>query len=291
MADNQNPPGEKGRKTRPFGSFLLFLVVLVVVLIAFGGDTLGRSQDLSQDVFEWFLYTGRVEKLDFKGENEIRGELTGGTRFKVSFTSLADREALYRELAAIRAYRPIKADDLLTAIEEGWYQPTVARHLTAYEELPAPDSRDPEEEHGAEPLSVHQQDRVLVGVTARARASFESETRNSKNPYNLPDESGYLWLAVNGIEDFGSFERALTTAGAKLEWRSFNLSKDSGTTHGKAGPSLLDALLIYGPWLLIFSVFLLFMRQMRQQGSGAGVMSFGRSRAQLYTKENRTNVT
>ncbi len=291
MADNQNPPGEKGRKSRPFGSFLLFLVVLVVVLIAFGGDTLGRSQDLSQDAFEWFLYTGRVEKLDFRGENEIRGTLTGGTRFKVSFTTLADREALYRELAAIRTYRPIQADVLLAAIDEGWYQPTVARHLTAYEEHSVATDGDPEEVRDQEARSVQQQDRVLVGVTARALSAFEEQTRSQRNPYGLPDESGYMWLAVSGIEDFGSFERVLTSAGARMEWRSFNLSKDSGTTHGKAGPSLLDALLIYGPWLLIFSVFLLFMRQMRQQGSGAGVMSFGRSRAQLYTKENRTNVT
>jgi cell division protease FtsH len=33
------------------------------------------------------------------------------------------------------------------------------------------------------------------------------------------------------------------------------------------------------------------MRQMRAQGGAGGVMSFGRSRAQLYTKENHTNVT
>jgi len=38
-------------------------------------------------------------------------------------------------------------------------------------------------------------------------------------------------------------------------------------------------------------VFLLFMRQMRSQGGAGGVMSFGRSRATLYTKENHTNVT
>jgi cell division protease FtsH len=38
-------------------------------------------------------------------------------------------------------------------------------------------------------------------------------------------------------------------------------------------------------------VFLIFMRQMRSQGGAGGVMSFGRSRAQLYSKESHTNVT
>src|SRR5262249_9091343 len=50
-------------------------------------------------------------------------------------------------------------------------------------------------------------------------------------------------------------------------------------------------LLLWGPWVLIFVFFLIFMRQMRSQGAAGGVMSFGRSRAQLYSKENHTNVT
>ena len=53
----------------------------------------------------------------------------------------------------------------------------------------------------------------------------------------------------------------------------------------------MTVMLVYGPWLLIFVVFLIFMRQMRNQGAAGGVMSFGRSRAQLYSKENHTNVT
>ena len=34
-----------------------------------------------------------------------------------------------------------------------------------------------------------------------------------------------------------------------------------------------------------------FFRQMRSSGAGGGILGFGRSRAVLYTKENRTNVT
>ncbi len=47
-----------------------------------------------------------------------------------------------------------------------------------------------------------------------------------------------------------------------------------------------------GPWLLVLAIIWFFiLRQMRSPGGSGGVLSFGRSRAALYTKENRTNVT
>ncbi len=47
-----------------------------------------------------------------------------------------------------------------------------------------------------------------------------------------------------------------------------------------------------GPWLLVLIIVWFFIiRQMRSPGGSGGVLSFGRSRAALYTKESRTNVT
>ncbi|MFT4542033.1 MAG: cell division protease FtsH [Planctomycetota bacterium] len=47
-----------------------------------------------------------------------------------------------------------------------------------------------------------------------------------------------------------------------------------------------------GPWLLVLAIVWFFIiRQMRSPGGSGGVLNFGRSRAQLYTKESRTNVT
>ena len=47
-----------------------------------------------------------------------------------------------------------------------------------------------------------------------------------------------------------------------------------------------------GPWLLVLAIVWFFIiRQMRSPGGSGGVLSFGRSRASLYTKESRTNVT
>ncbi len=291
MPESPTPQGEKGRKSRPFGSFLLFLVVLVVVLIAFGGDSLGRSKELSQDQFEWLLYTGRIAKLELRGTNKIQGTLVDDSRYWVSFADVADHEALYKELNAVHAYERISASELLRAVEGGWYAPTEARHLTSYvSELPSALPASEEAEVRALPSS-RQEDRLYVGVTARSRADYAPGEDRGENPYLLPDSPGRMWLEVTQVHDFGALEHELAKNGARVEYRSFDLRENSGTTHGKATPGMLDTLVWLGPWLLIFGVFLLFMRQMRQQGSGAGVMSFGRSRAQLYTKENRTNVT
>ena len=72
MAESQNQ-GDKGRKPRPFGSFLLFLTVIVVVLVAFSGSALRNTQQFSQDEFLYHLVTGRVEQLKFKGQNVAHG--------------------------------------------------------------------------------------------------------------------------------------------------------------------------------------------------------------------------
>ena len=79
MAESQNQ-GDKGRKPRPFGSFLLFLTVIVVVLVAFSGSALRNTQQFSQDEFLYHLVTGRVEQLKFKGQNGIEELSSRATR-------------------------------------------------------------------------------------------------------------------------------------------------------------------------------------------------------------------
>ena len=47
-----------------------------------------------------------------------------------------------------------------------------------------------------------------------------------------------------------------------------------------------------GPYLILFVIIWFFLlRQMKSPSGSGGVLSFGRSRAALYTKENRTNVS
>ena len=119
MPDSQNPQGDKARKPRPFGSFLLFLTVLVVVLVAFGGANLGAPTKLTQDQFLWNLYTGQVESLKTKGEFEVVGTLIGVKKpFRTSFADVAAREHSLAAVNVIGRYIDISEFDLLKAITE-----------------------------------------------------------------------------------------------------------------------------------------------------------------------------
>ncbi|MEK7485116.1 MAG: AAA family ATPase, partial [Planctomycetota bacterium] len=59
----------------------------------------------------------------------------------------------------------------------------------------------------------------------------------------------------------------------------------------ESDPIFLHLLSIFGPWFLIFIfIYFFFIRGMRNNGMGGGVLSFGRSRAKLHIKE-RTGIT
>jgi len=293
MPETPNNQGDKARKTRPFGSFLLFLTVLVVILIAFGGEHLGRTEPLTQDQFEWYLYTGQVEHMTFRGEKEIEGDRSDGTRFRVSFSSLDGKQGLYQQLNAISRYYPIAPAQLVDAIASKWYVPENYRHLVAVKDSRTEaetESSSSTDEVAVPPPLPTQEDRLFVSVTARSEAAWNDSQAHAPD-FPLPDSSGQLWLEVVEADDLGSLKEMLGGLGAIADEKQFDLRSKFGTSHGAANTSMAQVLLIWGPWILIFGVFILFMRQMRQQGPGAGVMSFGRSRAQLYAKEDATNVT
>ena len=289
MSESPAPQSKEPRRARPFGSFVLFLSILVVVLVLFGSDQLRKRQEYTQDKFEWELYTGQVDSLMFKGENVIEGSLTNDELFRVSFTSLSDRQDLYRELNAIPAYYTITAATLRGAMRDKWYDPFIVRHLTRVEGKPISTIQSAEGTEATE-FELEQKDRLFVGATAQQLSTYKRK-HNTSPSFHLPEESGTVWLEVVGTEDVAELEDELAAYGATSQRKSFDLRPTKGTKHGAASASFAQVLLLYGPWILIIGVFFLFMRQMRNQGSGAGVMSFGRSRAQLYSKENHTNVT
>ena len=75
--------------------------------------------------------------------------------------------------------------------------------------------------------------------------------------------------------------------------RSYLLSLGSSDFRvTEPNPALIGVIGMIGPWLLVLAIVWFFiLRQMRSPGGSGGVLSFGRSRAALYTKESRTNVT
>jgi len=299
MADPKTPQNEKARKTRSFGSFALFLFVLVAIFLVWGGRNMRPRETLTQDQYEWYLYGGDVDSQEILGTNVIEGTLEDKRQFTVRFADVGRRESLYRELKAAQNIRAIRPAELQRAVEGGWYQPILARHLTAYTEVvteagdtkPAGETKPDEADVVKQSASSHPQtDRLLVQATARPLSAWK-QTEAGDPPFYLPNSSGTVWLEVEDADDYAALTGMLRGRAVPVETLSFDISKLKGTKSSESSSMLTQALFIWGPWILIFVVFLIFMRQMRNQGGAGGVMNFGRSRAQLYSKESHVNTT
>ena len=82
MAEPKTPPNDKSKKTRSFGSFALFLFVLVAIFLVYGGQKLRTRIDLTQDMYEWYLYSGDVDSQEIRGGNVIEGTLQDKREFR-----------------------------------------------------------------------------------------------------------------------------------------------------------------------------------------------------------------
>ncbi|HUR26917.1 MAG TPA: ATP-dependent zinc metalloprotease FtsH [Planctomycetota bacterium] len=305
MADNPTTPPEKSKKNRSFGAFLLFLAVLVAVLFIFGNEFGKSTKVLTQDQFEYYLVKGQVESLKMSGQNRITGRLKteqqlGQDKFvdyAVDYANLGENEKRLRELKASPAYQPVKTADLLEGIEHGVYTPQTARLITSTYEPPRPAKPKGDAPAAAITRPPVQRTELLLDVYAPSKADYVSRLEQTqKNPndaarFPLPSVGGRFPLVVDDLKDVQPLLAALEKHAVKTELSHFDLVNDKGTQWTESSSMLQQALLFYAPWLIIFIVILFFMRQMRNQGGAGGVMSFGRSRAQLYTKEKHTNTT
>ncbi|MSR61407.1 MAG: ATP-dependent zinc metalloprotease FtsH [Planctomycetes bacterium] len=301
MSEQPTSDPDKSRRSRSFGSFLIVLVVLLLVLAVVGNDPFETKVDLSQDQFQWLLNKGDILTQEYKGTeagtNLIRGkcrlaDTQGGdaVTYEVRYASLGEREERFRELMS-RDYVTTSAAAFRNGIEQGQYVPLEARSLAAKKRSKLlPDK-------GAEKRIVPQtkieyENRLLVKANA---ARLDGEPVSGQRVVTNPARTGTVNLDVilEPGDDLAGLEALLIARGIPLERQDFDLSEkgDGGTRWEPTSNTLTNLLLILGPWLLLFVVFLIFMRQMRSQGGAGGVMSFGRSRAKLYSKENHTNVT
>jgi cell division protease FtsH len=300
MAEPKTPPNDKSKKTRSFGSFALLLFALVALLLIFGGQHYRSRVELTQDQYEWNLYSGNIDSQELSGANVIEGTFKEQHGYKerdftVRFADLGRKEELYREIKAAQNFYPIKPADLQKALDEGWYQPLRARHLTAYGEVasetPISEGKAGESTLLSTKVSSHPQtDRLQIQVAARPESMWKEKEANPP-PFTLPQVSGAIWLEVADAKDFGASLAMLKARNVPIEPRTFDISKNKGTSWRDPSSLLTNVLLLWAPWLLVLGVFIIVIRQIRNQGSAGGVMSFGRSRAQLYNKENHTNVT
>jgi cell division protease FtsH len=293
MAEQQQQQQDKSRKQKSLGAFLLFLTVLVVILITVGKSTFEPANAFSQDQFEWRLYRGEVATIEIGANSVVEGALVGGKRYKVSIAGLdkdSELASRYRALKAVPGYEHITPAQLATALESGWYRPESARLLRAVDVQPAEEGAAGTSAAAEREITEELYLRVLATPAEAARVTDESGKKRFVVPMPKPGSST-VDLKVEGKADLAALVATLRASGASIDQIDFDISDKGGTRYEEAGGLLQNVLLLWAPWILIFVVFLLFMRQMRAQGGAGGVMSFGRSRAQLYTKENHTNVT
>src|SRR5262245_45996274 len=115
MPEALPPDGDKTRRSRSFGSFLIVLVVLLLVLAVVGNDTFDRPAELSQDRYEWYLNKGDIVWQVYKPETEtiqIKGEYRTAekpnAKFQVNYSNLDGVEERFRELRS-RVYTSTRA--------------------------------------------------------------------------------------------------------------------------------------------------------------------------------------
>ena len=287
MPDPKMPNQEKPTRNRSYGSFLLFLSILVVILFLVGRNSFSKQKELTQDEYLLALYTGKVEQQEIKGSNRVEGRLRDGESFVTRFSDVAGLESELQQLKAIPRYERVAEARFRRAVSDGDYAPQLLRQVTEYQEPPrTPPSTDPQ------PVAKNQKTYATkVFAKVLARGEQEAGFTPEDSPLPRPKTSGPLWVEIRDTEDIAALVADMKIAGALYEDKSFDTSSDRGTSWDDSSSMLTTALFVYGPWLAILIFILFMMRQMRGQGGAGGVMSFGRSRAQLYTKENNTNTT
>ncbi|HET6202259.1 MAG TPA: ATP-dependent zinc metalloprotease FtsH [Planctomycetota bacterium] len=248
------------RLPRSYGSFILLTTLLLVLFVIFGKSPWTGEEEISQDEFRYLLYAARLEKPRLQGDRFVVAEEkgpNGGPPARRVRASFADAKTVEAELkrAAKALEKVYREEDFLEGLERKEIELLHAYPIKAYE-----GNEKVVERFFADVLDGGQQRYVEVGPGAR------------------------------GLDLVPLFEAA-RKRGAPIEGELvFNLP--AGVTYHDANPVLVLVLVQFAPWIVIILLLYFFVvRQLRSPGGGGGVLSFGRSRATLYTKENRTNVT
>ena len=303
---SEEPKQGQEKKPRSIGPFLLFLFLLVVVLGWIGGQSMVEPDELSQDEYLANLYMGRVVEQVFEGGQD--GSQVTGTYLKTAgenpmpftanFGAVEANEIDWRELKAVSIERTLPSEDFAAAIAGGWYDPVQARSIIERRvtQIPPPEGADPT----TPPTTrVDVDEHLYVQVRASSKIAWQREALDpaAEPSFFLPPKSRHIWLEIDlspvpgrDVPELSGLLATLESKAVPVHTHTFELGEQSGSRREQNSSLVSQILFYYGPWLLLGLLFFFFMRQARNQ-SGGGMMSFGKSRAQMYTKENHTGVT
>jgi cell division protease FtsH len=270
-AEGQN----RTKKPRGMGGVILILALLMALFLVVSRSTLER--DPSIDALYSHLFNGRVQSIDLSDTGTVRATILPTKRELEVFMPNLLRDHDDREMQMMRSLVNQRLDHTLfaassdplaefaKAVESGSVRVTQAFFVTEHQPRNPEDHRDRD---GREPGSY---------LTAMLQEK---------------DRSTYVKLDPTPGSKYTLQSVAVLLDQHHVPVRTSELSLGNEFRITETNQMLLYILGTIGPWVLVLAIVWFFiLRQMRAPGGGGGVLSFGRSRAALYTKENRTNVT
>ena len=283
--DNKPPTDDgqnRARKPRGMGGVVLILALLMALFLVV--SKAGLEGASSVDALYSHLLNGRVESLALSADvatADVQVSTGTGNGTRTRQMEVVVRDFLKGE-GDIELYRSLTNQPLDTRL-----YPTGTDQLANF----AADVKD---------------DRVRV---TQAFFVTERDAKGSAEPREKEDRKQGSYLTAFVQKDNGSYyvrldppaqstgtwslaKVAELLAEKKVPMRTFELSLGTEFRVSEPNTALLYILGTVGPWLLVLAIVWFFIiRQMRSPGGSGGVLSFGRSRAALYTKESRTNIT
>jgi cell division protease FtsH len=269
----QEEPGQKApQRSRGIGGVLMIMALLALLFLVVSQT--GLEQPSSIYDFYRRLFLGQLRSLEIQEQTVVATyrEDDLDRKLEVELSRFAERDlVLMRELQALSStvernrYKGI--DQFLADVDEGRVSVKSAWFVHAHGN-PASPAAAARAERGLDP------------------GAFVSAVVQQKNNEALV----IVWPAAGDQRSLQDLRARLLQKAVTCEDRA--LSRDRSAFVVKTpNTALIYFLSSVAPYLLVLILVWFFIfRQMRSPGAG-GVLSFGRSRAALYTKENRTNVT
>jgi cell division protease FtsH len=280
--NDQSDNPTRGRRPRGRGGVILILALLMALFLLVSHS--GLESQSSVHAFYSHLLNGRVERVSLS-DGIVTAEVRDGqSRMRTievvvrEYIRTRDNElGLYSTLASLRldttSYPPGQTDSL-------------ARFLADF---------------NADRFHVV---RAFLVDEVEGKGATGERPRDERDPRR---EGTYLTALLQRDARMqlvrldappGSSEPSLLTVTNALRARQVPIREETLSLSAndfritEPNTALIYILGTVGPWLLVLAIVWFFiLRQMRSPGGTGGVLSFGRSRASLYTKENRTNVT
>lgn len=264
---------DKGKRPKSgVSTVMTALIVVLVVLLVISmfdeeGAFMAQSKEIDQIRFFEMLYIGEIESIEQEGELRLKGVFKGPPPvdgksqqqgFVVEFPPgvLAER---YNEIQQTVSsdFEKMNAANFLAGVDAGNIE--VRNSYTV--QRPAD---------------------FLIFAQFLGDAVSPGQVRVPR----------LAWFELTNYADANEVLKAIERSNPRLEIKHHALAGGKDTLKASQSNNWMTQLLLtLAPWVLIIGIFWFFlMRQMRSPGGGGGVLSFGRSRAQLISKE-KSNVT